>query len=310
MAGTIAIERRDRVLVATLANPPHGLMDDAIVGALGDLVARADSDPSVGGVVLTGAHESRFLAHYDVGELLEGAKASPRLSPGVARASLRAAAAVGRVPGGTAALERTPAAGLAAVERFKSTLLGIQRCDAVWVAALNGSAMGGGCELALACDVRLMAGGDGRIGQPEILLGFPPGGGGTQRLARLLGSARALRIVLEGTPMAADRAAEVGLVDRVVPPDALVAEAVAEAAHLGARPKRAIGACKRAVYEGGSLGLAEGLRLENAEFMSAIASPEAVAAMQSYVNASERLGDLAGYDPETLVSADEHGRFV
>jgi enoyl-CoA hydratase/carnithine racemase len=310
MAGTIAIERRERVLVATLANPPHALMDETIVAALGDLVARADSDPEVGGVVLTGAHESRFLAHYDVDELLAGAKAAPRLSPAIARASLRAAGTVRRVPGGHAALERTPAAGLAAVERFKQTLLGIQRCAAVWVAALNGSAMGGGCELALACDVRMIAAGDHLVGQPEILFGFPPGGGGTQRLARMLGSSRALRIVLEGTPFDPERAAEVGLVDRVVPPAELLEAAVADAAHLGAREKLAIGACKRAIYEGGSLPLADGLRLENAEFMSAVTAPGAIAAMQSYVNASERLGDLAGYDRETLAAADEHGRFV
>ena len=85
MAGMIEVEQRDRVLVATLTNPPQALMDETMVGSLGDLVARADSDPSVGGVVLTGAHESRFVAHYDVRELLEGAKASPSLSPGVAR---------------------------------------------------------------------------------------------------------------------------------------------------------------------------------------------------------------------------------
>ncbi len=310
MAGMIEVEQRDRVLVATLTNPPQALMDETMVGSLGDLVARADSDPSVGGVVLTGAHESRFVAHYDVRELLEGAKASPSLSPGVARLSLRAAGTVRRVPGGESMLERTPAAGLAALERFKQTLLGIQRCAAVWIAALNGSAMGGGCELALACDLRLMSSGEGLIGQPEILFGFPPGGGGTQRLARMLGSSRALRVVLEGMPMGPERALELGLVDRVVPPDELLEAAVAEAAHLGARPKVAIGGCKRAVYEGGSLPLADGLRLENAEFMSAIAAPEALAAMQSYVNASERLGDLAGYDPETLARADEHGRFV
>jgi enoyl-CoA hydratase len=310
MPGTIEIERRDRVLVATLANPPQALMDEAIVGALGELVARADSDPAIGGVVLTGAHESRFVAHYDVGELLEGAKASPALSPALARLSLRAAGTVRRVPGGESMLERTPAAGLAALERFKQTLLGIQRCAAVWIAALNGSAMGGGCELALACDVRMMSSGSHLIGQPEILLGFPPGGGGTQRLTRLLGTARALRIVLDGTPLNPTEAAEIGLVDRVVAPDELLDAAVADAARLGSRPKQAIGACKRAVYEGGSLPLDDGLRLENAEFMSAIVGPEAIAAMQSYVNASERLGDLAGYDPETLANADEHGRFV
>jgi enoyl-CoA hydratase len=310
MTGSVTVEQRERVLVATLANPPHGLMDEAIVAGLAELVARADADPSVGGVVLTGAHETRFVAHYDVGELLEGAKMSPSLSPAIARASLRAAGAVRRAPGGHAMLERTPAAGLAEVERFKHTLLGMGRCDAVWIAALNGSAMGGGCELALACDFRIMASGDHRIGQPEILLGFPPGGGGTQRLARLLGTARALRIVLDGTPMTPEQAAELGLVDRVVDPAELLDAAIAEAARLGSRPKAAIGACKRAVYEGGSLPLLDGLRVENAEFMSAIVSPESLAAMQSYLAATERAGDLAGYDAEALASADEHGRFV
>ena len=77
-------------------------------------------------------------------------------------------------------------------------LLRFNRAGAVFVAAINGSAMGGGCELALACDIRLMAAGPYLIGQPEILFGFPPGGGGTQRLARMLGSARALRLCLEG----------------------------------------------------------------------------------------------------------------
>ncbi len=310
MTGSVNVEQRGRVLLATLSNPPHGLMDDTIVGELGELVARADTEDSVGGVVLTGAHESRFLAHYDVGELLEGAKASPHLTPAVARASLRATSALRRVPGGDAALARTPAAGLALVEGFKNTLLGIERCAAVWIAALNGSAMGGGCELSLACDMRFMAAGDHRIGQPEILLGFSPGGGGTQRLTRLLGTGAALRIVLDGMPMTPEQAAQAGVVDRVLESSELLDTAIAEAARLGSRPKVAIGACKRAIYEGGSLPLPDGLRVEAAEFMSAIATPEAIEAMQAYVDATERAGELAAYDPDALAAADEHGRFA
>lgn len=310
MAGTISVEHRDRVLLATLANPPHGLMDDSIVAELEALVARADADPGIGGVVLTGAHPSRFLAHYDVGELLEVAKESPSVAPGLAKPLLRAAGAVRRVPRAAQALENTPVAGLVALERFHAVLLGMERSSAVWIAALNGSAQGGGCELSLACDFRFMAAGDHRIGQPEILFGFPPGGGGTQRLTRMLGTTRALRLILDGGPLSPDEAAELGIVDRVVDSGELLDAALAEAQRLGSRPKLAIGAAKRAVYEGGSLPLPDGLRLERAEFLATLPTPDAIAAMQAYVDATERTGELPGYDAEARAAALERGHFA
>src|SRR5829696_2976877 len=118
MPATITTEERGRVLVATLANPPHGLMDRSMVAALSDLVARAEEDPDVGGVVLTGAHPERFVAHYDVAELLAAAQAGPVISRAAAGAALRAVAGLRRVPRAEAALARTPAAGLAELERF------------------------------------------------------------------------------------------------------------------------------------------------------------------------------------------------
>lgn len=307
--GEVRVEQRGRVLLATLDNPPHGLMDAATVDGLEALVARADSDDAVGAVVLTGAHPERFVAHYDIRELLEGARNSPPVGPRAAHASLRAVGALRHLPRVEGALARTPAAGLVELERFHAILLGINRCGAVFVAALNGSAMGGGCELALACDVRLMADGDHRIGQPEILLGFPPGGGGTQRLARLLGSARALRLVLDGGPLSPAEAAELRLVDEVVAAEELLNRAMAVAARLGSRPKAAIAAAKRAVYEGGSLPLADGLRVERAEFMAAVTTPEAEEAMAAYVDALERSGELPAYDPAALERALSEGRF-
>src|SRR2546423_5441983 len=197
--GEVRVEQRGRVLIGTLDNPPHALMDAAISAGVAGLVERAERDDGVGAVVLTGAHPERFIAHYDVGELLEGARAGPSMTPRASHASLRAVGALRRIGAVDEALARTPAAVVVMLERFHEMLLRMNRAGAVFVAALNGSAMGGGCELALACDVRLMADGDHRIGQPEVLLGFPPGGGGTQRLARLLGAARALRLILEGT---------------------------------------------------------------------------------------------------------------
>jgi enoyl-CoA hydratase len=185
----------------------------------------------------------------------------------------------------------------------------MNRCGAVFVAALNGSAMGGGCELALACDVRVMADGPFVIGQPEILFGFPPGGGGTQRLARLLGSARALRLVLDGGPLQAKQALEIGLVDELVAPDGLLDRAVALAERLGRRPKAAIAAGKRDVYEGGSLSLPAGLLVERAELLATLGTPAAEEAMQAYLDALEESGELPAYDPESLARALEAGRF-
>ena len=302
-------ERGEGVVVATLSNPPHGLMDFGIVDGLEALVERAETDPDLTGIVLTGAHPERFVAHFDVGELLAGSRASPSVGPGAARASLGAVGGLRRVPGAHAALGRTPFAGLAEAERFGEIFQRLGRAGVFAVAAINGSAMGGGCELALACDARLMAEGPYGIGQPEILLAFPPGGGGTQRLARLLGSARAARICLDGGPLEPRAAADLGLIDEVVPPNELLDRAIALATRIARRPKGAIAAVKRAVYEGGSMSLADGLRFERAQFLAAIGSDEAEAAMAAYVEATERTGELPLYDREALERALEAGQF-
>src|SRR5215211_830523 len=307
--GEVRTELRGHVLLATIDNPPHGLMDASIVDGLEAVVARAESDDGVGAVVLTGAHPERFVAHYDVGELLAAARSGPRVSAAAASASLRAVGALRRVPALEGVLERTPAAGLVALERFHEVLSRMGRCGAVFVAAINGSAMGGGCELSLACDQRLMADAELGIGQPEILFAFPPGGGGTQRLTRLLGTARALRLILDGGPLRPREAAELGLVDEVVSPDELLDRSMAVGERLGSRPKHAVAACKRAVYEGGSMPLADGLRLEQAEFLAGLGRPAAQDAMAAYLDRLERTGELPGYDPAVIEQALAEGRF-
>lgn len=307
--GTIEVEARGTVLLATLDNPPHAMMDRETVAALDALVGRAERDDAVRGVVLTGSHPNRFVAHYDVAEILGGVKDSPAVGPAAASASLRTVRAVGRIPGVRDRLASTPAAGLASIERFHEVFLRMNRCGAVFVAAINGSTQGGGCELSLACDRRIMASGNHVIGQPEILLGFPPGGGGTQRLARLLGSGTALRLCLGGTPICAAEAQSIGLVDEIVEKKDVVDRALAEAARLGARPKHAIAATKRAIYFGGSLPLKAGLHLERAEFLAAAGSPEARRAMEAYVEATEREGELPAYLLGGLDAADEAGIF-
>jgi len=307
--GSITVEKSDNVLVATLSNPPLALMDLEIVEQLGQLAQRADRDASVGGVVLTGGHADRFVAHYDVAELLQNARSSPPVRPWVARQALAVVAGLRRLPGGDRLLQDSPAAGLWFVERFHEVTRSIESCAAVWVAAINGSAMGGGSELALACDLRIARTGDHVIGQPEIMLGFPPGGGATQRLSRLVGPAKALRMILDGRPLTPMEALNVGLVDQVVDAESVLSVAVKEAARLGARPKAAIGATKRAIYQGASLRLDRGLRFEASEFLGALGTEEALDGMQAYVRATSERGELPAYDSDAVAAAFARGRF-
>lgn len=297
MGTQVKTQRDGRVIIATLDNPPHGLMTPAMVTELEALSLEAEGDDGIGAVVVTGAHPERFLAHYDVAALLEGANGSPSLSPGQARAIGGAIRGLGRVPGVGPALGRGPAAGMMDLQAFHVTLSRLGTSGAVWIAAINGAAMGGGCELSLACDLRLITTG-GVLGQPEILLGFPPGGGGTQRLSRLIGRARALEIMLEGRPVEAEEALEIGMVHRVVEPDELLAVATETAQRLARRPKAAVAGVKRAVLEGGSMPLAAGLRLEQSEFLATLGSEPARRAMTAYLEHIERTGEIPAYDED------------
>jgi enoyl-CoA hydratase/carnithine racemase len=114
--------------------------------------------------------------------------------------------------------------------------------------------------------------------------------------------------ILDGGPLSSARALEIGLVSEVIPGKKLVERAVAVAERLGSRSKLAVGAAKRAVYEGGSLPLSAGLRLERAEFIATIASADAIAAMNAYVPQTERSGELAAYDRATFEQALERER--
>ena len=295
MRSTIDIERAGRVVTIRLTNPPRNFMTGRMVRELDRLVRDLEDDAGVGAVVLTGGVDGAFITHFDVGEILAGSEAVGRaVGPGVAGGALRAAGALQRVPGAADALGRSPAAGLVELRRIHDLFQRMGRAPQVYVAAINGVAMGGGCELALACDLRLMADRpEARIGLPEITLGLIPGAGGTQRLTRLLGPGRALEMMLEGRVLSARKAAKAGLVHRAVAPEALLDEAAATAARLARRAPATVAALKRAVYEGGSRSLPEGLHVERAAFLSVAARPEAIGAMRAYVDQVQERDDAA-----------------
>ena len=171
------------------------------------------------------------------------------------------------------------------------------------VAAINGQALSIGCELALACDVRYIADDARAIGLPEMTLGLLPGGGGTQRLARTVGQARALELILEATLLTPQQALEIGLVHRVVPHAQLLDEALATAHRLARRAPLSVAGAKRAVLEGASRPLPDGLALERKWFMAALSRPAARRAMRRYVE------DLRSSGRAPWEDADERERW-
>jgi enoyl-CoA hydratase len=166
-------------------------------------------------------------------------------------------------------------------------LLKIERTPKVFVAAINGHALGGGLELALACDFRFAAEGDFRIGLPEVTLGLLPGNGGTQRLTRLVGRARALDMMLTNQQINAARALEIGLVERVFPGDRVVEEAVDYVARLAKGPTLAIGNIKVATRLGADLPLEGALALEREAVWRLFMSEDAAEGLAAFAEKRE-----------------------
>lgn len=310
--GRLKIEDRGAVLVVEVDGGPHQEFGLDIAQQLEKLVTRADRDPHVRAVVFTGAHPERFVSHAAVRWLQEGGADSLTVGRRGAAAVVRMAKHVDRSRLLGPVLRRTPMRGALQLERLHSTFLRMNRSGVLYVAALNGSALGLGAEFAWACDLRVMADGDFFIGQPEILLGIIPGGGGTQRLTRLIGTHRSLAAILEGKPFTPAEALANGAVDKVVSRDKVVAQAVELAEHFGKRSKGTVEAAKRAVYFGGSLSLEEGLHVERAEFFARVMSKESQELMLDYMETTDATGDLPLYTPGTyarsLASGSVPGR--
>jgi enoyl-CoA hydratase/carnithine racemase len=300
MARTFETEREGRVLTVRFDNPPLNFMDRVMVAELDELLDSLEGERSVGSVVLTGKPEGLFITHYDVEEILAGSEGVGRsMSAGVAGASLQTVSGVARLPGARAALQRTPASGLLELQRIHEAFLRMQRMDKVFIAAINGPALAGGCELSLACDLRYVAEGAGRFGLPEMTLGFCPGAGGTQRLARILGPSRALEMVLEARVLSPIEALELGLVHRVVPDLDLAEAAGAAAERLARRAPLSVAAAKRSVLDGGTKPLPDGLAEERRWFMATVSQPAARRAMRAYVERLRAAGPPFA-DPDEL----------
>jgi len=237
----------DGVALVTIQRPDvlNALSFD-LLDALADAFAILDADPACRAIVLTGSGERAFAAGADIRELA-------RQTPVSLLVENR----------------------FAAWERIAATRKPV-------IAAVRGFALGGGCELAMSCDL-IVAGEDARFGQPEINLGVMPGAGGTQRLTRAIGRARAMDLILTGRTITAREAETMGLVSRVVPADRTLDEALALGAAVAAQAPVAVLAAKEAVRLAEELPLGDGLRHERRAFFALFATEDQTEGMAAFV---------------------------
>jgi enoyl-CoA hydratase len=248
------VEQQGPIQIWKINNPPMNYMTGPLSRELVQLIGKVEGDDSTRVLIITGGVEGKFITHYSVDELAASA-ADP-------------AEAARVMPRFFAASHRT--------------LNRVMLLPQAVIAAINGDCMGGGYELALACDFRIAADGPYQIGLIEILLGLLPGGGGTQRLTRLIGRGRALEALLFGTAYSPVEAHRIGMVNRVVPPEHLMTTAMEWAQTLATRPPRSIAAIKRAVYLGSDRDLETGLYVERSEMAGIVGSEDARTLMGAY----------------------------
>ena len=283
----LRIEQRGRVLQVLLDNPPANFLTTAVMQELADLLDDLEQRQDIGAVILSGAADGVFLTHFDVDEIERAVAPITFSMPAwLTRLLLESESLLRHLPGARKLLRRTLLAGVVDMNLFHEVTAHMRRMDKVFIAAINGLALGGGCELALACDLRLMAEDDQVerfLGQPEVLIGLIPGGGGTQRLARSLGVARALELCLEGQLLEPRQALALGLVNGLAPAEELLEAADALAQRLSRRSPQAVHLIKRSIYQAASRDWTEGMASEKAGFLSAASQGNTRRAMREYI---------------------------
>jgi enoyl-CoA hydratase len=229
---TLLFDVRDGVAFVTVNRPDKlNALNDEVMRELAQAAERIATEDAIKGAILTGSGPKAFVAGADIGDL-----AKQGAFDGKARA-----------------------------QRGQAVLRRLETCGKPVIAAVNGFALGGGCELAMACHIRI-ASENAKFGQPEVKLGIAPGYGGTQRLPRLVGKGIALQLILTGEMIDAQEAYRIGLVNRVVPAEALLAESEKMLRGILAMGPLAIRLSMEAVDQGLEMTLDEGLLLEANHF--------------------------------------------
>ncbi len=247
MGEFVTLETADGIGTIRLNRPPVNALNDQLISELADAARAAAGSDEVRAVIIYGG-EKVFAAGADINDMAEAGYPAMAIRAGQLQETMGLIAGIGKPV----------------------------------VAAITGYALGGGLELALAADFRV-AGEGARVGQPEILLGVIPGAGGTQRLPRLVGPARAKDIVFSGRMVKAAEAHAIGLVDRVVPDDSVYQAALDMVQRYAAGPALALRAAKQAIDHGLDVDLATGLEIERVQFAALFGTEDQRVGMRSFL---------------------------
>jgi enoyl-CoA hydratase len=253
----VSVERRGGAAIVTYANPPLGTMNAAGSQEMLEKIRPLAEDAAIRSIIITGGLPGIFIRHYDVGELFTASEATQNTPP---------------PPPPPPGAVRAPAGFLALVDLLAEAPKPV-------VAAINGLCMGGGFELSLACDIRIASPSDVTIGLPETRVGIFPGGGGTQRLPRVVGEAKALEIILRGLTFDAEEALRIGVVHEIAADP--VARALEMAAEWDRRGADGIAYAKRLTRAALDRPIAEGLADERRSFAAVMRTASAREGLRS-----------------------------
>ena len=264
----LEIEDNGQVIICYLSNPPtHTLTAQGLL-EIHDFLDSLASNKELRVLAFTGGGEDVFIRHYEVGELADAAEKN-----------------IGREK----AANKTEDNPKRKLHGFHKMLLKIRDLEAIVIAGINGNTAGGGCEFSLGCDLRVMSSGDYFIGLPETGVGILPGGGGTQRLARLIGTSRALDLILHGQLISNTKAHEYGVINEIFPKESFLESLKEYCQALANRAPIALREVKKAIHKGMDLPLEEALLVEQEAFNKTMNSKDAANAMRTMLDSKEEI---------------------
>ena len=268
----LRIEDKGHYMICYLSNPPSHTLTSSGVAEVHKFLDLVEKNNDLRVLAFTGEGEDVFIKHYEVGELANSAEKNIESNQ----------------------TQKDPTE----LHAFHKMLLRLKNLDAIVIAGINGNTAGGGCEFSLGCDLRIMSEGEYFIGLPETSVGILPGGGGTQRLSRLIGSSRALDLILHAKLLSPAEAYNLGVINKLIPKDKFEEELDLYCQDLANRAPIALTQVKKIIHQGLEMPLEESLLLEQKAFDVTMNSKDAARAMRSLLNSQENIEDIEEFNWE------------
>ena len=265
----LRIEDNGNYVICYLSNPPTHTLTSSGVNEIHAFLDQIEKRDDLRVLAFTGDGENVFIKHYEVGELANTAERNLE----------------------TKKDKQDPKE----LHAFHTMLLRLRDLDAIVVAGINGNTAGGGCEFSLGCDLRIMADGNFLIGLPETSVGILPGGGGTQRLSRLIGSSRALDLILHAQLVSPKEAFDLGIINKLVSEVSFNQELISYCEDLSNRAPIALQQVKKIIHQGLEMTLEESLLVEQKAFDVTMNSKDAARAMRALLNTQENIEDVSEF---------------